>query len=128
MRNMSNYETKLLEKETSWYKFPSPLPRLLYTVADKFEYQAKAFSDSQAAYTSGNGEAAHELSLAGKRHQQLKEQYNDEAASWIFNENNRVQPQGSVDLHGLYVQESIDFTEKAIDVRSTLLPSLSLLT
>jgi len=65
--------------------------------------------------------------LAGKRHQQLKEQYNDEAASWIFNENNRVQPPGSVDLHGLYVQESIEFTEKAIDVRNSF-PSLSLST
>ncbi|GAA5846485.1 hypothetical protein JCM5353_008014 [Sporobolomyces roseus] len=79
------------------------------------DLMAKAFSDSQAAYTSGNGEAAHELSTAGKRHQQLKEQYNDQAAEWIYRENNRVQPPGSIDLHGLYVQESIEFTEKAID-------------
>lgn len=78
--------------------------------------KAKCFSDSQRAYTSGNGEAAHQLSLEGKEHQRLKDQYNDQAAEWIFNENNKVQPRGSVDLHGLYVQESIEFTERAIDV------------
>lgn len=32
-------------------------------------------------------------------------------------ENNKVQPQGSIDLHGLYVQEAIEYTEKAIAVR-----------
>ncbi|GAA5876823.1 hypothetical protein JCM16303_006297 [Sporobolomyces ruberrimus] len=79
------------------------------------DLMAKCFSDSQRAYTSGNGEAAHQLSLEGKEHQRLKDQYNDQAAEWIFNENNKVQPRGSVDLHGLYVQESIEFTERAID-------------
>lgn len=43
-------------------------------------------------------------------------------------ENNKTQPRGTIDLHGLYVQESIEFTEKAIQVRacpsSPALPSL----
>ncbi|GAA6011219.1 hypothetical protein JCM11491_006761 [Sporobolomyces phaffii] len=79
------------------------------------DLMAKCFADSQRAYTSGDGNAAHNLSLEGKEHQRMKEQYNDQAAQWIFNENNKVQPVGSVDLHGLYVQESIEFTERAID-------------
>lgn len=32
----------------------------------------------------------------------------------IFGANNARQPHGTIDLHGLYVQESIDMTEKAI--------------
>lgn len=31
-------------------------------------------------------------------------------------ENNKTQPVGSVDLHGLYVQEAIEYTERAIKV------------
>ncbi|GAA5963438.1 hypothetical protein JCM3765_003072 [Sporobolomyces pararoseus] len=79
------------------------------------DLMAKSFSDSQKAYQSGDGNSAHNLSLQGKEHQRLKDMYNDQAAEWIFNENNKVQPRGSIDLHGLYVQESIEFTEKAID-------------
>ncbi|GAA5897388.1 uncharacterized protein JCM6883_006684 [Sporobolomyces salmoneus] len=79
------------------------------------DLMAKCFADSQRAYQSGSGESAHQLSLEGKQHQRLKDEYNDQAAEWIFRENNRVQPNGSIDLHGLYVQESIEFTEKAID-------------
>ncbi|GAA5940689.1 Smr domain-containing protein [Sporobolomyces koalae] len=79
------------------------------------DLMAKCFADSQRAYTAGDGSAAHDLSLQGKEHQRLKEQYNDQAAQWIFNENNKVQPVGSVDLHGLYVQESIEYTERAIE-------------
>ncbi|GAA5836958.1 hypothetical protein JCM3766R1_006490 [Sporobolomyces carnicolor] len=79
------------------------------------DLMAKCFADSQRAYQSGDGNSAHALSVEGKQHQRLKDEYNDQAAEWIFNENNKVQPVGSVDLHGLYVQESIEFTEKAID-------------
>lgn len=31
-------------------------------------------------------------------------------------ENNRSQPVGSVDLHGLYVEEAIEYTQRAIKV------------
>ncbi|GAA6062328.1 hypothetical protein JCM10212_006578 [Sporobolomyces blumeae] len=78
------------------------------------DLMAKCFSDSQAAYQSGNGSAAHDLSIEGKRHQRLKDELNDEAARWIYDENNKVQPRGTIDLHGLYVHESIEFTERAI--------------
>ncbi|GAA6004049.1 hypothetical protein JCM10207_006532 [Rhodosporidiobolus poonsookiae] len=78
------------------------------------DLMAKAFSSSKQAYASGDGGAAHDLSTEGKQHQREKDRLNAEAAEWIFNENNRTQPAGSVDLHGLYVQEAIDYTERAI--------------
>ncbi|GAA5969547.1 hypothetical protein JCM11641_008153 [Rhodosporidiobolus odoratus] len=78
------------------------------------DLMAKAFSSSKQAYASGNGEAAHNLSMEGKHHQRNKDQYNAEAAEWIYRENNRTQSPGSIDLHGLYVQEAVDYTEKAI--------------
>ncbi|ORY89046.1 hypothetical protein BCR35DRAFT_288343 [Leucosporidium creatinivorum] len=78
------------------------------------DLMGKAFAASKQAYSAGDGGRAHDLSIEGKEHQRLKEQYNDQAAQWIFNENNKTQPRGSIDLHGLYVQESIEFTERAI--------------
>ncbi|GAA5866390.1 hypothetical protein JCM1840_001298 [Sporobolomyces johnsonii] len=78
------------------------------------DLMAKAFSESKQAYASGRGGDAHDLSMEGKEHQRNKDRYNAEAAEWIFRENNKTQPPGSVDLHGLYVQESIDYTERAI--------------
>ncbi|GAA6029128.1 hypothetical protein JCM8097_001613 [Rhodosporidiobolus ruineniae] len=78
------------------------------------DLMAKSFASSKQAYASGNGGAAHDLSQEGKQHQRNKDRYNAEAAEWIYRENNRTQPAGSIDLHGLYVQEAIDYTEKAI--------------
>ncbi|BGP18647.1 hypothetical protein JCM10213_002892 [Rhodosporidiobolus nylandii] len=78
------------------------------------DMMAKAFASSKQAYSSGNGGAAHELSQQGKEHQRNKDRFNAEAAEWIYQENNRTQPPGSIDLHGLYVQEAIDYTERAI--------------
>ncbi|GAA5900716.1 hypothetical protein JCM5296_004877 [Sporobolomyces johnsonii] len=78
------------------------------------DLMAKAFSESKQAYASGRGGDAHDLSMEGKEHQRNKDRYNAEAAEWIFRENNKTQPPGSVDLHGLYVQESIEYTERAI--------------
>lgn len=78
------------------------------------DLMGKAFSASKQAYAQGDGARASELSHEGKQHQQQKDAFNRQAAEWIFSENNKTQPQGSIDLHGLYVQESVDFTERAI--------------
>ncbi|GAA5891363.1 hypothetical protein JCM8208_002601 [Rhodotorula glutinis] len=89
------------------------------------DLMAKAFSASKQAYTAGDGASAHDLSVQGKEHQRNKDRYNDQAAAWIFNENNKVQPPGSIDLHGLYVQEAIEYTERAIaDGRNKGMPEL----
>ncbi|GAA5843134.1 hypothetical protein JCM9279_001871 [Rhodotorula babjevae] len=92
------------------------------------DLMAKAFSASKQAYTAGDGAAAHDLSAEGKEHQRNKDRYNDQAAAWIFNENNKVQPPGSIDLHGLYVQEAIEYTERAIaDGRNKGMPELRII-
>ncbi|RSH94960.1 hypothetical protein EHS25_000045 [Saitozyma podzolica] len=63
---------------------------------------------------SGYGGRAHDLSVQGKSHQQKQDQLDDQAADWIFNENNKQSPPGTIDLHGLYVKEAIERTESAI--------------
>lgn len=44
----------------------------------------KCFADSQAAYKSGNGARAKELSNQGKAHQAKQDQMDEQAAAWIF--------------------------------------------
>ncbi|POY72362.1 hypothetical protein BMF94_4665 [Rhodotorula taiwanensis] len=92
------------------------------------DLMGQAFTASKQAYAAGDGEEAHNLSMQGKQHQRNKDQLNAEAAQWIFNENNKVQPPGSVDLHGLYVQEAIEYTERAIkDGRARGFPELRII-
>ncbi|KAI9637000.1 uncharacterized protein MKK02DRAFT_45710 [Dioszegia hungarica] len=74
----------------------------------------RCFAASQQAYQSGNGAKAHDLSAEGKQHAARQDQLDDEASSWIFIENNRDSPPGTLDLHGLYVKEAIERTESAI--------------
>jgi hypothetical protein len=45
---------------------------------------ARAFDQSHAAYGSGDGAAAHQLSEQGKAHKREMEQLNEQAARWIF--------------------------------------------
>jgi hypothetical protein len=42
------------------------------------------------------------------------DQWNQRASDWIFEQNNRSQQPGTIDLHGLYVKEAIDRTERAV--------------
>ncbi|WWC72848.1 uncharacterized protein I206_106812 [Kwoniella pini CBS 10737] len=74
----------------------------------------RCFAQSQQAYQSGDGERAHELSVQGKSHQKKQDDLDDEASSWIFNENNKSSPADTIDLHGLYVKEAIEKVEFAI--------------
>ncbi|TKA53759.1 hypothetical protein B0A53_03801 [Rhodotorula sp. CCFEE 5036] len=92
------------------------------------DLMGQAFTASKQAYAAGDGEEAHNLSVQGKTHQRNRDQLNAEAAQWIFNENNKSQPIGSVDLHGLYVEEAIEYTQRAIkDGRARGLPELRLI-
>ncbi|KAI1796405.1 DUF1771-domain-containing protein [Ganoderma leucocontextum] len=75
---------------------------------------ARNFEAGHQAYESGDGARAKELSNAGKAAQREMERLNEEAAEWIFRENNTDSKPGEVDLHGLYVKEAIRFTDKSI--------------
>ncbi|RSH85876.1 uncharacterized protein EHS24_004060 [Apiotrichum porosum] len=74
----------------------------------------QCFADSQTAYKSGDGARAHTLSVEGKQHQAKQDQIDDKAADWIFAQNNKTQPHGTIDLHGLYVREAIERVESSI--------------
>ncbi|KAI4528627.1 DUF1771-domain-containing protein [Schizophyllum commune Loenen D] len=76
---------------------------------------ARAFDESHAAYTSGNGARAKELSNEGKAHQRQMEEFNKKAADWIFVGAWLDSKPGEVDLHGLYVKEAVERTEVAIE-------------
>lgn len=52
--------------------------------------------------------------MEGKQHQANKERLNLQAAQYIFDANNANQPNGTIDLHGLYVKESVTMTDRAI--------------
>ncbi|KAK9900311.1 DUF1771-domain-containing protein [Cystobasidium minutum MCA 4210] len=93
------------------------------------DLMGQAFDAASAAYKSGDGARAKELSNEGKMHQRRKEELNDQAADFIFAANNRNQPRGSIDLHGLYVQEAIERTERAVqDAQSQGLDELRIIT
>lgn len=49
------------------------------------DLMGQCFSQSKQAYSSGDGERAHELSMQGKEHQRKRDELNDQAAQWIFN-------------------------------------------
>ncbi|KAI0035897.1 hypothetical protein K488DRAFT_42349, partial [Vararia minispora EC-137] len=75
---------------------------------------ARAFDASHHAYESGDGARAKELSNEGHAHKSEMERLNREASQWIFYQNNTDSKPGEVDLHGLYVKEAIQYTDKAI--------------
>lgn len=81
----------------------------------------QCFEGASRAHQNGDGARAKQLSTEGHQHQAQRDQLNKQAADWIFQANNRVQPQGTIDLHGLYVQEAIDRTEDAVRVSVVLL-------
>jgi len=85
----------------------------------------RCFDMAHEAYGAGDGARAKQLSNEGHVHQKARDDINSQAADWIFHENNKNSPEGTVDLHGLYVEESIHYTEQAItDAQTKRLPQL----
>lgn len=78
------------------------------------DLMAKSFDESHKAYSQGDGGRAKQLSNQGHEHKQKMEQFNQEAADWIFHANNEDSGPNEVDLHGLYTEEAIHKTEEAI--------------
>jgi len=76
---------------------------------------ARCFEESKRAYTTGDGAQAKTLSNEGKGHKAKMEQLNAEASAWIYAKNNEDSGPGEIDLHGLYVKEAIDYTDRAIE-------------
>lgn len=83
--------------------------------ADKLYKKRNQLSQqSQAAYKSGDGKKAHDLSEKAKQVLDEAENYNRQAAAYVFRENNTDSAEDEIDLHGLYVKEAEYFLQVRI--------------
>ncbi|KAF9278320.1 hypothetical protein BGZ88_000634 [Linnemannia elongata] len=69
---------------------------------------------SQAAYKSGNGAKAKELSLKAKEYGREMDRCNNMARDMVFKLNNTNRPSNELDLHGLKVREALDITRERL--------------
>ncbi|KAF8934694.1 hypothetical protein BGZ47_010266 [Haplosporangium gracile] len=69
---------------------------------------------SQAAYKSGNGAKAKELSLKAKEYGREMDRYNNMARDMVFKLYNTNKPSNELDLHGLKVREALDITRERL--------------
>jgi len=76
---------------------------------------ARCFEESHEAYSRKDGARAKELSNEGKEHKRKMEELNAQASEWIFAKNNEDSAPDEIDLHGLYVEEAIAHTDRAIE-------------
>lgn len=80
--------------------------------ADKlYKKRHELSQQSQAAYKSGDGQKAHELSEESKKILDKAEDCNQKAAEYVFRENNADSAEDEIDLHGLYVKEAEFFLQ-----------------
>lgn len=83
--------------------------------AEEFYKKRNAFSQqSQAAYQHGDRQRAHELSEQSQQALAQADNYNRQAAAYVFRENNTDSAQDEIDLHGLYVKEAEYFLQVRI--------------
>ncbi|KAK0219045.1 hypothetical protein IW262DRAFT_1317905 [Armillaria fumosa] len=79
------------------------------------EAKARCFSERHEAYDRGDRAAARDLSNQGKFHNQNMQQLDKEASDWFYSKNNRDRKPGEIDLHDLYVNEAIAYTDVALE-------------
>jgi DNA-nicking Smr family endonuclease len=78
------------------------------------DLMAQCFENSKTAFTSGRKDEAKKLSDEGKKHQENKDKYQKEAAQQIFKEMNKDAGEDTIDLHGLFVSEAVEFLEQRL--------------
>ncbi|CCX31551.1 Similar to Smr domain-containing protein C11H11.03c; acc. no. Q9UTP4 [Pyronema omphalodes CBS 100304] len=81
--------------------------------------RAQLSQQSQQAYQSGNKAAASDLSKQAKKHAAKMDEYNRQARDYIFRANNHDQPEDTIDLHGLFVEEAEEILEQRIRAASS---------
>lgn len=85
-----------------------------FRASEHAQKRGELLSQSQAAWNSGDKAAAKVLSEQGKAEGAAMEKANAEAAELYFNDNNKKHDEGTIDLHGLYVEEAIDRLEQRL--------------
>ncbi|CAR29439.1 ZYRO0G08690p [Zygosaccharomyces rouxii] len=92
----------------------SEYQRLRDLAEQAYERKHKLSHESQVAYKSGQKAKAHELSEKSKQEVAKAEDYNLQAAEYVFRQNNADSASDEIDLHGLYVKEAQWILKKRI--------------
>lgn len=92
-----------------------PQYKKLRDLAEKEYDRRKELADkSQSAYKSGDGASAKQFSEQAKQHEAKAEDYNRQAAEFVFRANNADSREDEIDLHGLYVKEALQYLDMRI--------------
>ncbi|CEG63529.1 hypothetical protein RMATCC62417_00657 [Rhizopus microsporus] len=81
---------------------------------EEAEKRNELYAASQAAYQSGDGAEAKQLSIQGHKHDERMKEFNRQAAEYIYAKKNQGRPPNEIDLHGLFVTEASEKVEQAI--------------
>ncbi|CDR46846.1 CYFA0S26e00738g1_1 [Cyberlindnera fabianii] len=85
-----------------------PQYKKLRALADEaYKKRNQLSQQSQAAFKQGDKARAHELSEQAKKQVEIADNYNFQAAEYVFRENNADSDGNEIDLHGLYVKEAL---------------------
>ncbi|KAK9480160.1 hypothetical protein V1514DRAFT_290265 [Lipomyces japonicus] len=80
----------------------------------EFNARGRFIEQSKKAYEDGDGAEAKRLSEQAKQHGQKMDEYNSQAAVFVFRANNSDSDADEIDLHGLYVKEAEEILEQRI--------------
>jgi len=83
-------------------------------VVQEHDLMSKCYEDAQKAFKDNRKDEAKKLSEQGKKHQENRDKYQKEAAKQILDEMNKGKSEDEIDLHGLLVQEAIDFVNERL--------------
>ncbi|KAI0319914.1 hypothetical protein OF83DRAFT_1081940 [Amylostereum chailletii] len=88
--------------------------RLRRRANEEGDAMGRAFHESQQAYKRGDRARAKELSEEGKLHRREMEKLHAQASACVYKANNEGRRPGEIDLHGLYVNEAVEYADRAI--------------
>ncbi|CAI4903762.1 CKB_collapsed_G0053520.mRNA.1.CDS.1 [Saccharomyces cerevisiae] len=88
--------------------------RLRRLADEAYKKRDQLSHESQTAYQQGDKKLAHELSEKSKAQLKTAEDFNMQAAEYVFVENNADSSSNEIDLHGLYVKEALFILQKRI--------------
>ncbi|ODQ82862.1 hypothetical protein BABINDRAFT_159360 [Babjeviella inositovora NRRL Y-12698] len=80
-----------------------------------YQKRSNLSQQSQQAYKLGDKARAHQLSEEAKKQLEIADDFNGQAAEYVFRENNADSSSNEIDLHGLYVKEAVYILRKRID-------------
>lgn len=105
----NNQWVERTKQDELWKKYRGEAEKEVKLRGEKFE-------QSKQAYESGNKELAKQLSDEAKVHDENFKRLNKEAGEKIFQEINQKNSETIIDLHGLFVEEALEFLQERIEI------------